>query len=410
MRRGAPRGVLAQAAARAEPAHFAVVMATGILSAALRRAGFAAASGALLALALGAFLVLLAAVGGRAVHDRPGLLAGLSDPVRAPGWFCFVAACGVLGTGLMGVRPAALALAALVLAGWLVLAGLIPARLARAPRFRPGTVVNGSWYLGVVATQSVALAVASRPVAGLLGAPTAATAAGPVWAAGLLLYLVITALLLARLHRAGAGPVGTRAPYWVAMGAASISVLAATRIIALPGDPGIRPAVTGLAIMAWALATLLIPVLATATVRDCWPRGWRPRYRAAAWTVLFPAGMYAMAGLELGRAARMPAIVQVGAAVLWPVAAGWALTVAAMATALRDALRRAGRAGPGYGPPAAGHTSSNEDSGRRSASRLPPGTAPAAYIVLRYKWSPAEPGFPVAPDAGKPGGQSGRAP
>ena len=76
MRRGASRQVLAWVARRVEPAHFAVVMATGILSAALRQAGLAAEAGALLGVALAAFLLVLSGVYGRAAGSRPGCWLG----------------------------------------------------------------------------------------------------------------------------------------------------------------------------------------------------------------------------------------------------------------------------------------------------------------------------------------------
>lgn len=157
------------------------------------------------------------------------------------------------------------------------------------------------------------------------------------WAAGLILYLVITALMVARIVIAGIGPARIRAPYWVAMGVPSISVFAATRIVRITGAPAMaaaRPVVTSLAILFWTLATALIPLLAMLTawtvMRRPFPGRW-PRYRPEAWAVVFPLGMYAMASLELGRAAGVPLIHGLGAAAVWPATAAWALVAITMA-------------------------------------------------------------------------------
>ena len=52
-----------------------------------------------------------------------------------------------------------------------------------------------------------------------------------LWSAGAAIYLVVTALVIIRLVTAGLAPGDPFAPYWVTMGAASITVLAATQIL-----------------------------------------------------------------------------------------------------------------------------------------------------------------------------------
>jgi tellurite resistance protein TehA-like permease len=222
-------------------------------------------------------------------------------------------------------------------AAWLILTWLVPIRMAR----RPGRVaiveVNGTWYLWAVATESLAIVAAFPAEVSGLGLRLAAVLAIVAWATGLVLYLVITALVLARILIAGIGPAGIRAPYWVAMGVPSIGAFAATRILRIGGAPAVaaaRPLITSLAILCWTFATALIPLLVMLTALSTMHRlfsGRWPRYRPEAWTIVFPLGMYAMASLELGTAAEVPLIHGLGAVAVWPAIAAWALVTMAMA-------------------------------------------------------------------------------
>ncbi len=309
-------------------------MATGIVSSALRLAGYPDLSAGLVAVAAAAFAVLLAVSAYRAAAFPGCMLADLACPRRAFTCFAFTAAGALLGARAAAddQRVAAAVLTAMALAIWLALTWLVPGRLAGRDRAAI-TDVNGSWYLWAVATQALAIAAAGqagRPGWGWL----AASAAVAGWAAGVMLYGAITGLVTWRLRRAPLTPQDPTAPYWVAMGAASISVLAAAQILRSPaaaslGAPG-RRLVTGLAAGLWALATCLVPPL---TVRSAW-RHLHARvpvaYRADLWMIVFPAGMYATASMQLGTASRLPVLYSIGAAVTWPAAAAWALVFAAM--------------------------------------------------------------------------------
>ncbi len=125
---------------------------------------------------------------------------------------------------------------------------------------------------------------------------------------------------------------------------------------------------TGVAVALWAVASALIPVLATATAARCLRAPVRPRYRPQAWAVVFPLGMYAMAGLQLGTAARLPLIHHIGAAAVWPAAAAWAVTLTAMAASPFTGRRRS------YHPPV------SQDGYRDEAIQIPgPGQAPPRH-------------------------------
>ena len=140
-------------------------------------------------------------------------------------------------------------------------------------------------------------------------------------------------MVLARLLLAGPGPQDATAPHWVAMGQASITVLAAAQILRVTGAPAVnavRAVITGLAVIFRALASCLIPPL---IARSAWRHLHRNaplRYRSDLWMIVFLAGMYATAGMQFGTAAGLPLIQRTGTAAAWPAAAAWALTFAAM--------------------------------------------------------------------------------
>lgn len=332
------------------PGSFALVMATGIVSDGLRQDGLSGPADGLLVVAATAFAVLLIASAWRAVTAPGQLRADLASPGRAFTSFAFVAASSVLGSGLAGAGlPAtAAALAILALAAWLTLTWIVPIRLVA---HRPAIAdVNGTWYLWAVATQSLAVAAAYLQAAGFWPPGIAVVVATAAWSAGLTLYLITSVLVVTRLAAAGLGRagIGERAPYWVAMGAASISLLAAARILTMPGPLADSAAIATVAVTLWAIATPLLLVLAIVTAVLSARAGRWFGYRQQLWTVVFPLGMYAVASMTFGVTARHPVIREIGAAVLWPAMAAWTATFIAMSNSLlrsRMSSRASGKIG-----------------------------------------------------------------
>jgi tellurite resistance protein TehA-like permease len=345
-----------------DPGAFAVVMATGIVSADLWDVGWRPASLAMLALAAAAFAALAAATGWRAVTDRAGLTADLASPRRVFRFFTFVVGANLLGVRLAGTHQvAAVALLAAGTLAWLALSCALPAVLAGATL----ADVDGTWWLWPVGTQSVALgaatlaglppAAAGGPLAtageqtgtagstvlGLLGSAPVRVGLGVLattaFFAGLVLYVAVAALVLRRLLRLPLAARDLTPPYWIAMGAASITVCTALRLPGTPAAPA-EPVVTVLAVLVWGVATCLIPLLLGAGI-------WRHavhrvplRYSLELWTIVFPLGMYAMAGLLLG-GSDLPAVRGLAELAVWPALTAWTLVALAMsAAAVRGGL------------------------------------------------------------------------
>jgi tellurite resistance protein TehA-like permease len=330
-----------------------MVMATGIVSVALHLAGSAVLSAVLLWVAAVAFVVLVGVSAGRVVAFGPEVRGELSRPDRLFSYFAFPAAASVLGARLAETGPAGPAgpvaalvaiLTAVTALAWVALIGVVAAFLARWPGPRRAvTAVNGTWQLWVVGTQSTAIAATSAYAAGVLPARLAAWAAVTVWAAGAALYPAVTALVVTRLWVAGLAPGDPVAPYWVTMGAASITMLGAAEVIgvaAAAGLAGFRPALADLGLVFWSVATGLIPALVLfAALR--WRYGLAPRgFRRELWMIVFPAGMYATASIRIGSAAEAPAVHDTGTVAVWVAAAVWAAVCVWMISSVPRRFRR----------------------------------------------------------------------
>src|SRR5699024_5864756 len=207
----------------------------------------------------------------RAVRFRESLRADLHDPTRAFGFFTAIAGTNVIATALVGLGMAPLALVLFGIGAllWLVLGYGIPFAAVLGSGIRPVVKgVNGTWFVWVVAAQSVAVVASSLalelpksfPSPGLVVALT--LVAVIMWAVGLALYIACALFVGMRvlLHRFG--PEDLDAPYWVTMGALAISIVAGSRLLELESTPildATRLLVSSSSALLWAFATWLIP-------------------------------------------------------------------------------------------------------------------------------------------------------
>jgi len=318
------------------PGYFALVMASGIVSMGLHLQGYAALSLVLLGVGVLAFVVLLVLTAWRALVYRDALVADFMHSGRAFGFFTFIAGTNVVGTrlGMEGMPVATAVLLAVGGLSWLVLGYVIPWTAVLSSDERPVVInANGTWFIWVVASQSVAVSAASIEPVFDAARDQLAVVAVVSWSVGVVLYAAAGIFVSARLMIYELRPEDLNPPYWVAMGACAITVVAGARIIEMTDAPMVnatRGLIGGLSVTFWAFATWLIPVLVAAG----WWRHARRRvpltYEATLWSVIFPLGMYAVAGIYLGRARELPLVEFIGATELWVALAAWMVTLVAM--------------------------------------------------------------------------------
>jgi tellurite resistance protein TehA-like permease len=294
---------------------------------------------------VGCYVVLVVLYAWRLVSYRADAGRDLRDPARAFGFFTIVAGTDVLGTRLAGDGRdlAAFALLAAASAAWLALAYLIPWLAAPSGHGQVIAEVNGTWFIWAVATQSVAVLAATLEPTVQTGRAALALLAVFCWSVGVFLYGAAAVFVAARILFYGLSPRDLTPPYWVAMGATAITVLAGARIGAMASAPAVdasRSLIAGFSVLFWVFGTWLFPALIAAAV-------WRHivhrvplGYEAALWAIIFPLGMYSVASYSLNAEEHLPIAGVIGEVEGWIALAAWVVTFTAMLCHLYGTLLR----------------------------------------------------------------------
>ncbi|WP_308128727.1 tellurite resistance/C4-dicarboxylate transporter family protein [Gordonia sihwensis] len=322
------------------PAYFSLVMATGIVSIATEIEGWRLLSVILMWITGLAFGVLLLLNAARLARHRDAVVFDLRVPNRTFGFFTVVAATSVLGTRLMldGHLVAALVLLGFAASMWLVLGYALPpmaftARIGQSQLER----ADGTWFLWVVATQSVAVLAAAVQPHVTSGQAELALLAALCWAVGVFLYMAVALFVAARIFMHHPKPDQLSGAYWIAMGATAITVVAGANIESMADVPVLdvmRGTVESVSVFFWAFGTWLVPPLLFAGywrhIRHRIPL----RYDASFWAIVFPLGMYGVGSHQIGSVNGIPLIDHIGHVEIWIATAAWFVTFAGFAASL----------------------------------------------------------------------------
>lgn len=327
---------LGQSVKTLTPGYFALTMASGIVSVGMDVDGFTILSVLLLIVCAASFIVLLVLTSWRAMSYPGAIRDDFMDPRRAFGFFTLVAGADVLGVRLhMAAYPWFMsALLGVAGATFLVIGYVIPwtAALSKQKQSVVATA-NGTWFIWVVASQSIAIAAATlEPGAGAARAMLALVAV-VAWSVGVLLYGATAVFVALRLMLYTFGPEDFTPPYWVTMGALAITVLAGATIVDMAEAPMVAATghlIAGLSVVFWGIATWLIPPLVAAGLWRHLMHRLPLRYEPTLWSIIFPLGMYAVASLSLGATDNLPVVLWIGKIELWVAFAAWLLTFVAM--------------------------------------------------------------------------------
>lgn len=332
------------------PGYFALVMASGMVSMAMYHQGAYRLSVLLLWVTVVSYLVLVTVSAVRVIAFPQAFRADLSDSGRAFGLFTFVSATNVLGARLVIDGHTSVAAGLLVVSSlaWLVLGYLIPWTAVLGTSERPVVRrANGTWFIWVVASQSIAVLAAVLEVD--MPDPwrqSLALLAVVSWSIGVFLYGAAGIFVALRLLLYPLLPEDLIPQYWVGMGACAITVLAGARIVEMADAPMVnatRGLIAGTSVLFWAFGTWLIPPLIAAGVWRHLVHHISLRYEAPWWSVIFPLGMYGVGSHYLGQADHLPIVFFIGSVQSWIALGAWTITFVLMLHHLTVTLRPGAR-------------------------------------------------------------------
>ncbi len=217
------------------PGNFAFVMATGIISVALKDHGFGETSFLFSTLAVAAWLILVFLCAIRAVGFPRAVYIDLTSPKMVFSYFTVVAATNIVGILLhdYGLISLAVACWAIAFFCWSLLLYLAFSVLTFLSHEHNVNIMHGGWLITIVGTQSLVLL--GTKIAPYLGEYEhyMMMEVHMLWGLGLALYAIFVTLFSHRIFFLLLKPQDVTPLLWVVMGAAAISATAGTKALTL---------------------------------------------------------------------------------------------------------------------------------------------------------------------------------
>jgi len=311
------------------PGYFAMTMATGIISVALRLQDFVVASDVFFIITLLTWCVMTFLYSWRLLKFPKTVWENLINPRTTFIFFTFVAATNISGMLLYQHGYLIFALVCWVVAFiyWSALMYFGFASLCFAHEDREVNVVHGGWLILIVGTQSLVLL--GTKIAAELGEYAAymMVEIHMLWALGMIFYAIFVTLFCYRIFFLNMQAKDYSPLMWVIMGAAAISANAGSSLLLtdpiIPLLSSLHSIVQMFSIMLWTWATWWIPLL---VIIGLWKHVYKQiplTYEPAQWSIVFPLGMYTVATNNLALSSEFTPLLYLSHGMLWIALAAW---------------------------------------------------------------------------------------
>lgn len=326
------------------PAYFALVMATGIVSIASHLLGLGMLATPMFALNIAFYAAVWILTILRVVRHRDQVVADLLHHGRSVGFFTMVAATCVLGSQALvigGSHRAATVLWVIGVVLWAILTyGIFTLLMVKASKPTLAEGINGGWLVAVVAGQSVAVLGAQLAPGFSQHGENVLLFCLAMWLGAGMLYFWIISLVFYRYTFFVLSPSDLAPPYWINMGAAAITTLAGTMLVAAAPHSALLqqllPFMRGYTLFWWATATWWIPMLVILGIWRHLYRKFPIRYDPLYWGAVFPLGMYTACTWRLSQSMAAESLALIPRISIFFALAAWVITLTGM---LRDLSR-----------------------------------------------------------------------
>jgi len=311
------------------PGYFAMTMATGIISLALKLQNLSTLSEIFFVFTLATWVIMSVLYTWRLIKFPKSVFEDLTNPRTTFIFFTFVAATNISGILLHQHGFIYLALTSWIIAFiyWSALMYFGFASLTFAHKNREVNVVHGGWLILIVGTQSLVLL--GTKVAGDLGEYAAymMVEIHMLWSLGMIFYAIFVTIFCYRIFFFSMEAKDYSPLMWVIMGAAAISANAGSSLLLtdpiIPTLVALRPSVQMISIMLWTWATWWIPLL---VLIGLWKHVYKKVpliYEPMQWSIIFPLGMYTVATYNLALSAEFKPLLYLSKVMLWIAVLSW---------------------------------------------------------------------------------------